>query len=72
MSADHLKLMFPMSWTVSHIAWSMAEGKSMLKGARWDGRSNWDAAVHSLDHALDFLFRCYIKPGEFVAQVCLL
>jgi hypothetical protein len=53
------------------MGWSMAEGKKLLKEAQWGGRSNWDAAVVSLDHALDFLFRCYINPGEFVAQVCI-
>lgn len=51
------------------MAWAMAEGKSMLKNAQFDGRSNWDAACHSLEHALDFLLKCYISRGEFVAQV---
>lgn len=69
LTADHLKLMFPMCWTVSHMAWAMAEGKRMLKSAEYDGVSNWDAACHSLEHALEFLLNCYISPGEFVAQV---
>ena len=51
------------------MAWAMAEGKRMLKSAEYDGVSNWDAACHSLEHALEFLLKCYISPGEFVAQV---
>lgn len=58
-----------MLWTVSHMAWSMAEGKQLLKATRYDGQSNWAAAERSLDHALDWLFRARIRPGQFVSQV---
>lgn len=67
--ADHLKLIYPMCWAVTHMAWSMAEGKRLLKETSFDGQSNWDAAVRNHAHALDFLFRCHLNLGEFVCQV---
>jgi hypothetical protein len=61
--------MFPMCWTVAQIAWAMIDGKQMLKAGKFDGKTNWEWAVQTLEHALDFMFRCHLKPGSFVAQV---
>jgi hypothetical protein len=69
-SADHLKLMFPMSWAIANMAWAMEDGKSMLKNARFQGRSNWDWGKQSLQHGLSFLLKCHIRSNEFVVQVC--
>lgn len=70
--ADHLKLVFPMCWSVTQVAWSMISGETLLKDGRFDGHSNWHWAVQTLTHGLDFLAKCHVKPDTFVVQVRLL
>ena len=69
MHADHLKLMFPMGWTLSTMAWGIIDGKEMLKKQQFDGASNLKWAVGTLEYGLEFLLDCYFENGEFVAQV---
>jgi hypothetical protein len=67
--ADHLKLTFPLCWTVCQIAWAMIDGKEMLKSSFYDDESNWKWARQTLEHGLDYLIKCHVSPGCFVAQV---
>lgn len=69
MHADHLKLMFPMGWTLSTMAWGIIDGKEMLKKQQFDGASNLKWAVGTLEYGLEFLLDCSFDNGEFVAQV---
>jgi hypothetical protein len=64
-----MKLVFPMSWSVAQLAWSMVDGEDMLKRGTFDGKSNWHWAMRTLEHGLSFLFRCHLTFGSFVAQV---
>jgi Glycosyl hydrolase family 9 len=67
-AADHLKLMFPYCWAVSQVAWAMVDGTWWLQNRRFRGGSNWDWAVQTLLHGVDFLRRCHFKADEFVLQ----
>lgn len=67
--ADHLKLMFPLCWTMVQIAWSMHSGAAVLKNGTFDSQTNWHWSMQTLLHGLEFLFKCHLKPGVFVAQV---
>ena len=61
--------MFPKAWAIANMAWAMYDGKSMLKGASYGGKSNWFWAQQSLEHGLDFLLRCHVADDKFVVQV---
>jgi hypothetical protein len=67
--ADHLKLMFPMCWSVVQIAWAMIDGLEILKGGTFDGKSNYAWALQTLIHGVNFLLRCHYKDDAFVIQV---
>ena len=69
MHADHLKLMFPMGWTVATMAWGVLEGKEYLSSQQFDGKSNLAWAIQTLEYGLEFLLDCSFGNGEFVAQV---
>lgn len=69
MHADHLKLMFPMGWTISTMAWSIIDGKDMLQSQKFDGSTNLKWAIQTLEYGLSFLLDCAFDDGEFVAQV---
>ncbi|NJR43054.1 MAG: hypothetical protein HC767_10750 [Akkermansiaceae bacterium] len=64
-----MKLVFPMGWTISNIAWAMVDGKQVLQKGRFDNNDNWHWARKTLEHGLDFLLACSFDDGEFVAQV---
>jgi hypothetical protein len=67
--ADHLKLMFPMAWTITTLAWSIIDGQDMLQTTRYDGRSNHEWAMQTLQYGAEFLLKCSFADGEFVIQV---
>lgn len=67
--ADHLKLVFPLCWSMVQIAWSMHSGEAVLKKGTFDKQTNWQWSLQTLLHGLDFLFKCHLKPDSFVAQV---
>ena len=69
--ADHLKLVFPMFWTVTQLAWTMVDGEDVLRSAmRGGGKSNnWDWAMQTLLHGVDFILRCHVAPDALVVQV---
>jgi hypothetical protein len=69
MHADHLKLMFPMAWTISTMAWTILDGHQLLQTQQFDGSSNLQWAIKSLEHGLSFLLECAYDNGEFVYQV---
>ena len=69
MHADHLKLMFPMGWTVATMAWGIIDGQEYLASQRFDGKSNLQWALQTLEYGLEFLLDCSFDSGEFVAQV---
>ena len=62
--ADHLKLMLPFTVALTNLAWGASEGKAMIEAA------GHTAIVNDvLDLFADFLMRCHLGPGEFVAAV---
>jgi hypothetical protein len=67
--ADHLKLMFPMCWSVVQIAWAMIDGIDILKRGTFDGKSNYAWALQTLIHGVNFLLKCHYKDDAFVIQV---
>lgn len=67
--ADHLKLVFPLCWVVAQIAWAMHAGDAELKKGRFEDQTNWQWALQTLLHGIEFLLKCHVKPGVFVAQV---
>ena len=67
--ADHLKLIFPMCWAVTNLAWSLIDGADVLKATKYDGKSNYEWALATLLHGVDFLLKCHIKDDAFVIQV---
>ena len=69
MHADHLKLMFPMGWTVSTMAWGILDGYQLLSKQTYDGQTNLAWALETLEYGLQFLLDCSYENGEFVAQV---
>jgi hypothetical protein len=69
MHADHLKLVFPMGWTVSTLAWGIIDGADLLRAQTFDGDNNLRWAISTLEYGLKFLLDCSYDGGEFVAQV---
>ena len=69
MLADHLKLTFPMSWAVTQIAWSVIDGRELLKHGTYDGRNNYVWALQTLLHGVDYLLRCHVADDALVVQV---
>jgi Glycosyl hydrolase family 9 len=69
MHADHLKLMFPMAWTLSTMAWTILDGRELLQQQQFDGRNNLQWGVKTLEYGLSFLLDCAFDDGEFVYQV---
>jgi hypothetical protein len=51
------------------IAWAMHSGEALLKKGTFDGQTNWQWSLQTLLHGLEFLFKCHVGPGVFVAQV---
>lgn len=49
-AADHLKLSFPLGFTLANMAWAMIDGKQMLQRGSYQGRSNWHWAVQVRCH----------------------
>ena len=68
--ADHLKLMFPLFWSVMNIAWGMADGAYWLRNANFQKESNYTWAMQTLLHGLDFMQRCHYARDKLVIQVC--
>jgi hypothetical protein len=66
--ADHLKLMFPMCWAVTEIAWAMIDGEQLLRRDIFEGKSNWDWAERTLRFGVEYLLACHIKDDAFVVQ----
>lgn len=69
MHADHLKLMFPMGWTIATMAWGILDGQALLTKQSYDGKSNLAWALETLEYGLEFLLDCSFDDGEFVYQV---
>ena len=69
--AGHLKLMFPMAWAITNMAWAMIDGRTMLETATYHDETNWDWAAQTLEYGAEFLLKCSFDNGEFVVQVCL-
>ena len=67
--ADHLKLVFPLTWAVTQIAWSIIDGAAIFKHGSRDGKTNYDWAMQTLIHGVEFLRKCHHKDDAFVAQV---
>ena len=67
--ADHLKLIFPMCWAVTQIAWAIIDGSAVLRKGSYDGKSNLDWALQTLIHGASYLLQCHIKDDAFVIQV---
>lgn len=67
--ADHLKLVFPLTWAVTQIAWSIIDGAAILKHGSRDGKTNYDWAMQTLIHGVEFLCKCHYKDDAFVIQV---
>lgn len=65
MHADHLKLLFPNTFALTNIAWAATEGKGMIAAG-----GNTALVNDVLDRFADFLMRCHLGPGKFVASVC--
>lgn len=61
--------MFPMGWTVATMAWSIIDGQEYMASQQYDGKSNLQWAVQTLEYGLRFLLDCSFGNGEFVAQV---
>lgn len=61
--------MFPMGWTVATLAWSVIDGQQLLSGQQFDGKSNLQWGLETLEYGLGFLLDCSFDSGEFVAQV---
>lgn len=70
LSADHLKLMFPMGWTITTIAWSIIDGQELLSSQQYESKSNLQWAIETLEYGLEFLLDCSLDNGDFVFQVC--
>lgn len=68
-AGDHLKLVFPMAWTIATMAWSVLDSHSLLGSQNFDGNNNKKWALDSLEYGLEFLLDCSYDNGEFVAQV---
>lgn len=60
-----------MGWTISTMAWSIIDGQQWLTNQQYDGKSNLQWAIQTLEYGLEFLLDCSFENGEFVAQVCL-
>lgn len=69
MHADHLKLVFPLAWSVTNMAWAMRDGRRLLTHTHFGGSSNWEWGMQTLQYGVDFLLACDFGNGEFVAQV---
>ena len=67
--ADHLKLVFPMAWSVTSMAWAMRDGRRLLTHTHFDGSSNWEWGMQTLEYGVNFLLNCDFGNGEFLAQV---
>ena len=70
MHAGHLKLMFPMGWTIATLAWGILDGYQLLAKQTYDGQTNLAWGLETLEYGLEFLLDCSFDDGEFVAQVC--
>ncbi|KAK9809025.1 hypothetical protein WJX72_008102 [[Myrmecia] bisecta] len=63
-AGDHLKLMFPMGYTFTTLAYGLLEFEQGYQAA-----GVYDTALATLKWATDFLVKCHVSPFQFVAQV---
>lgn len=68
-AGDHLKLVFPLAWSATQVAWAMHSAPHVLEMGMFEGHSNWQWALQTLRHGLDFLLRCTAEPDTVVVQV---
>ena len=68
--ADHLKLIFPLCWALSQLAWAIVDGSPVLRNSAFQGSSNFNWAQKTLQFGLDFLMRCHLANETLVVQVC--
>lgn len=61
--------MFPMGWTLTTMAWSILDGQQLLAQQQYDGKTNLQWGLQTLEYGLEFLLDCSFDDGEFVFQV---
>ena len=52
------------------MAWSIIDGQELLSSQQYDGKSNLQWAIETLEYGLEFLLDCSLDNGDFVFQVC--
>eukprot|EP00058_Branchiostoma_floridae_P018384 XP_002603873.1 hypothetical protein BRAFLDRAFT_119431 [Branchiostoma floridae] len=63
-AGDHLKLHFPLSYTITVLSWGMIEFKRAYEAA-----GEMANALDSIKWVTDYLIKCHPSKFEFVAQV---
>lgn len=51
------------------MAWAMRDGRRLLTHTQYDGNSNWEWGMRTLEYGVQYLLDCTFEDGEFVAQV---
>lgn len=54
---------------MTNIAWAMLDGKDLLQAGSFDGKTNWEWAMQTLEYGMEFLLKCKFENGQFVTQV---
>ena len=62
-------LLFPLCWTITQLSWAMIDGANVLKRGQFDGQSNWEWAMRTLLHGVDYILRCHVEPDKLVVIV---
>eukprot|EP00892_Ulva_mutabilis_P003515 jgi/Ulvmu1/1535/UM011_0265.1 len=68
-AGDHLKLIFPLAWAVTQVAWAMHTGVETMKAGSFDNHTNWHWGTQTLLHGLEYLMKCHVDTATFVVQV---
>lgn len=63
-AGDFVKFGFPMSWSITVLAWGMIEFRDAYQDA-----GEWERALDMLKWGLDYLMKAHTKPNELYVQV---